>query len=43
MPVVEALASGHTIALSSAVLANLIRCLAEATINKVDPHQNGPV
>ncbi|KAM1702092.1 hypothetical protein ACFXTN_025270 [Malus domestica] len=41
MPVVEALASGHFLALSPAILANLLRYLAETTINKIDPHQNG--
>ena len=39
----EALASDLTLALSPAILANLLRCLAEATIHKIDPHQNGPV
>ena len=43
MPVAEALASGHTLALSSAVLAHLLRCLAEATTEKIDPHQSGPL
>ncbi|KAM1176483.1 hypothetical protein ACFX15_015544 [Malus domestica] len=43
MPVAEALASGHSLALSSAIIANLLRCLAETTLNKVDPHQNGPL
>ena len=40
MLVAEALASGLTLALSPAILANLLRCLAEATIHKIDPHQN---
>ncbi|KAM1452242.1 hypothetical protein ACFX2I_039237 [Malus domestica] len=43
MPVAEALASGHVLALSSNILAQLFRCLAEATLQKVDPHQNGPL
>ncbi|KAM2166308.1 hypothetical protein ACFX1R_040342 [Malus domestica] len=43
MPVAEALASGHVLALSSNILAQLFRCLAEATLHKVDPHQNGPL
>ncbi|XP_048435311.1 uncharacterized protein LOC125475023 [Pyrus x bretschneideri] len=43
MPVAQALASGHLLALSPAILANLFRCLAETTINKIDPHQNGPL
>ncbi|KAM2322441.1 hypothetical protein ACFXTH_019109 [Malus domestica] len=42
MPVAEALASGHTLALSPAILAHLLCCLAETTLDKVDPHQNGP-
>ena len=36
-------ASGHTLALSSAIIANLIRCLAEVTVTKIDPHQNSPL
>ncbi|KAM2786726.1 hypothetical protein PS2_007589 [Malus domestica] len=43
MPVAEALASGHTLALSWAILAHLLRCLAETTLDKVDPQQNGPL
>ncbi|KAM1743307.1 hypothetical protein ACFX12_013208 [Malus domestica] len=43
MPVAEALASGHTLALSTAIFAHLLRCLAEATQDKVDPQQNGPL
>ncbi|XP_068317177.1 uncharacterized protein [Pyrus communis] len=43
MLVAEALANGHTLALSSAVLTNLLRCLAEATIGKIGPNQNGPL
>ncbi|KAM2294087.1 hypothetical protein PS2_033641 [Malus domestica] len=43
MPVTKALASGHSLALSSTILANLLRFLAETTINKIDPHQNGPL
>ncbi|KAM1362013.1 hypothetical protein ACFX2H_026892 [Malus domestica] len=43
MPVAEALASGHVLALSSNILAQLFRCLAEATFHKIDPHQNGPL
>ncbi|KAM1055804.1 hypothetical protein ACFX2I_029261 [Malus domestica] len=43
MPVAEALASGHSLALSPAILANLVRCLAETTLNKIDPQQNGPL
>ncbi|KAM2215588.1 hypothetical protein ACFX1X_022700 [Malus domestica] len=40
MPVAEALASGHSLALSPAILANLLRCLAKTTLNKIDPYQN---
>lgn len=43
MPVTEALASGYVLALSQAILANLTRCLAETTVVKIDPHQNGPL
>ncbi|KAM2598785.1 hypothetical protein TB2_037281 [Malus domestica] len=43
IPVAEALASGHTLALSPAILAHLLRCLAEVTLDKVDPQQNGPL
>ncbi|KAM1591618.1 hypothetical protein ACFX1Z_035218 [Malus domestica] len=43
MPVAEALASGHTLALSPAILAHLLRCLAKTTLEKVDPQQNGPL
>ena len=43
MPVAQALANGRLLALSPAILANLYRCLAEATIGKIDPHQNGPL
>ncbi|KAM2674505.1 hypothetical protein EV2_015686 [Malus domestica] len=43
MPVVEALASGHTLALSPAILAHFLHCLAEATLDKVDLQQNGPL
>lgn len=43
MLVVEALASAHILALSLAILANLSRCLAEASIGGIDPHQNGPL
>ncbi|KAM1044076.1 hypothetical protein ACFX2J_035067 [Malus domestica] len=43
MPVAEALASGHVLALSSNILAHLFRCLAEATLHTVDPYQNGPL
>ncbi|XP_068323205.1 uncharacterized protein [Pyrus communis] len=43
MSVAEALASCHTLALISTILANLMRCLAKATITKIDPHQNGPL
>ncbi|KAM2855918.1 hypothetical protein PS2_000336 [Malus domestica] len=43
MPVADALASGHILAHSPAVLANLIRCLAEATLGKIDPHQHSPL
>ncbi|KAM2557534.1 hypothetical protein TB2_014645 [Malus domestica] len=41
MPVAEALASDHTLALSPAILAYLLRCLAETTLDKVDLQQNG--
>ncbi|KAM0959840.1 hypothetical protein ACFX1X_025267 [Malus domestica] len=37
IPVAEALASGHTLALSPAILAHLLRCLAEMTHTKVAP------
>ncbi|KAM2420028.1 hypothetical protein ACFXTH_026534 [Malus domestica] len=43
MPVAEALASGHTLALSLAILAHLICCLAETTQHKIDPYQSGPL
>ncbi|KAM3014999.1 hypothetical protein FF2_027634 [Malus domestica] len=43
MPVAEALASGHTLALSLAILAHLLRCLAETTLDKVNTNQNGPL
>ena len=43
MPVAEALASGHVLALSPAILAILSRCLAEATTHKIDPYQSGPL
>ena len=43
MPVAEALASGLSLALSPAILAHLLRCLADATIQQIDPHQNGPL
>ncbi|KAM2565015.1 hypothetical protein TB2_013251 [Malus domestica] len=43
MPVAEALASGHTLALSPAILAHLLRCLAETTQHKIDPYQSGPL
>ncbi|KAM1789771.1 hypothetical protein ACFX12_033898 [Malus domestica] len=43
MPVAEALASGHTLALSPAILAHLIRLLAETTLDKVDLYQTGPL
>ncbi|XP_050121352.1 uncharacterized protein LOC126599007 [Malus sylvestris] len=43
MPVAEALASGHTLALSPAILAHLLRYLADMTLDKVDPQQNGPL
>ena len=43
MPVAQALANGRLLALSPAILANLYRCLAEATIGKIDPYQNGPL
>ncbi|KAB2635548.1 hypothetical protein D8674_026082 [Pyrus ussuriensis x Pyrus communis] len=43
MPVAQALANGRSLALSLAILANLYRCLAEAIIGKIDPHQNGPL
>ncbi|KAM2165537.1 hypothetical protein ACFX1R_039674 [Malus domestica] len=38
MPVVDALASSHSIALSPAILANLLLCLAKTTISKIDRH-----
>ncbi|KAM1546408.1 hypothetical protein ACFX10_046622 [Malus domestica] len=43
MSVDEALASGHSLALSPAILANLLCYLAETTINKIDSHQNRPL
>ncbi|KAM1944158.1 hypothetical protein ACFX15_012404 [Malus domestica] len=42
MPVAEALASGHTLALSPTILTHLLRCLAKMTLHKIDPHQSGP-
>ncbi|KAM2225321.1 hypothetical protein ACFXTH_019321 [Malus domestica] len=36
-------AGGHTLALSSVILANLMRCLAETTVTRIDPHQNCPL
>ncbi|KAM1157183.1 hypothetical protein ACFX10_027759 [Malus domestica] len=41
MLVVEALASGYILALSSTIITNLTHCLAETTVNKIDPHQTG--
>ncbi|KAM1426887.1 hypothetical protein ACFXTO_019521 [Malus domestica] len=43
MPVAEVLASGHSLVLSLGILANLLCCLAETTINKIDPYHNGPL
>ncbi|KAM2796684.1 hypothetical protein COP1_007786 [Malus domestica] len=43
MPVAEALASGHVLALSPNILAYLFRCLVEPTLHKIDPYQNGPL
>ncbi|KAM1891444.1 hypothetical protein ACFX14_034728 [Malus domestica] len=43
IPVAEALASGHTLALSPAILAHLLHYLAEMTLDKVDPYQTGPL
>ncbi|KAM1147165.1 hypothetical protein ACFX2I_038854 [Malus domestica] len=43
MPVAEALASGHALSLSSNIFAHLFRCLAETTIHKINPYQNGPI
>ncbi|KAM2227917.1 hypothetical protein ACFXTI_014676 [Malus domestica] len=43
MPVAETLASGHTLAHSPAILAHLLPCLAETTLDKIDPQQNGPL
>ncbi|KAM2067482.1 hypothetical protein ACFX1T_043816 [Malus domestica] len=37
MPMAEALASGHTLALSPAIFAHLLRCLVKTTLDKVDP------
>ncbi|KAM1391101.1 hypothetical protein ACFX2I_018847 [Malus domestica] len=42
IPVAEALVSGHTLILSLAVVAHLLRCLAEMTQHKIDLYQNGP-
>lgn len=41
MLVVEALANGYVLAFNLAILANLTRCMAKATVGKIDPHQNG--
>lgn len=41
MPVAKALASGHVMALSMAILANIDQCLTEASVGKIDSHQNG--
>ncbi|KAB2603111.1 F-box protein [Pyrus ussuriensis x Pyrus communis] len=38
-----ALASDHVLALSPAILANLNWCLAEASVGKINLHQNGPL
>ncbi|KAM1575627.1 hypothetical protein ACFX10_032034 [Malus domestica] len=43
MLVAETLASGHTLALSPVILAHLLCCLAETTLDKVDPYQTGPL
>lgn len=43
MPVVEALANDHHLALSPVILANLTHYLLKATIGKNDPYQNGPL
>lgn len=43
MPVAEALASAHHLVFSLAILANLTRCLAEATAEKIDLHQKKPL
>ncbi|KAM2963582.1 hypothetical protein FF2_021492 [Malus domestica] len=43
MPMAEALASGHTLSLRSNILAHLFHCLAETTLHKIDPYQNGPL
>lgn len=40
MRVAEALASGHVLALSPTIIANLTRCLAETSTGKIDLHQN---
>lgn len=38
MLVAEALANGHILALSPAILANLSRCLVEASVGRIDLH-----
>ncbi|KAB2617584.1 hypothetical protein D8674_013453 [Pyrus ussuriensis x Pyrus communis] len=38
MPMAEALATGHVLGLSLAILANLNRWLVEASVGKIDPH-----
>ncbi|KAM2235030.1 hypothetical protein ACFXTI_013226 [Malus domestica] len=43
MPVAETLAKDHTLALSPAILAHLLRYLAEMTLHKIDPYQSGPL
>ncbi|KAM2282763.1 hypothetical protein ACFXTI_031948 [Malus domestica] len=43
MSVVEALASGHTLALILTILAYFLRCLAKMTLHKIHPHQSGPL
>ncbi|KAM2038980.1 hypothetical protein ACFXTH_012558 [Malus domestica] len=40
MPIAEALASSHVLALSPTICTNLNRCLADASAGKIDPHQN---
>ncbi|KAM2888991.1 hypothetical protein FF1_012644 [Malus domestica] len=40
MPIAEALASSHVLALSPTICTNLNRCLADVSAGKIDPHQN---
>lgn len=43
MSIAKVLASGYVLALNPAILANLTQCLAQATVGRIDPHQNDPL